>query len=85
MVGLHEAAIDYLCERTEDGVRYGPKVVCSTATVRRAREQIRALFGREMTISPPRGGQEPSSDIRLTQQVCGDAVDPVKGSSDEAR
>ncbi|MCG8556101.1 MAG: DISARM system helicase DrmA [Proteobacteria bacterium] len=58
MVGLYEAAIDYLCERDLDGGRYGPKVVCSTATVRRAREQIRALFGRETAIFPPRGINE---------------------------
>ena len=70
MVGLYEAAIDYLCERSLDGERsvdgqrsvdaqrYGPKVVCSTATVRRAREQIRALFGRETAIFPPRGIDE---------------------------
>jgi hypothetical protein len=32
-----------------------PKVVCSTATVRRARDQIRALFDREMAIFPPHG------------------------------
>lgn len=55
MVGLYEAAIDYLCERTVNGVPRVPKVVCSTATVRRAREQIRALFEREMQIFPPRG------------------------------
>ncbi|MCA9610381.1 MAG: DISARM system helicase DrmA, partial [Myxococcales bacterium] len=55
MVGLYEAAVDYLCERQVDGARHAPKVVCSTATVRRAREQIRALFGREMAIFPPRG------------------------------
>ncbi|HET8933818.1 MAG TPA: DISARM system helicase DrmA [Polyangiales bacterium] len=55
MVGLYETAIDYLCEREVAGKRCVPKVVCSTATVRRAREQIRALFDREMTIFPPRG------------------------------
>ncbi len=58
MVGLYEAAIDYLCERELDGHRYGPKVICSTATVRRAREQIRALFGRDIAIFPPRGVNE---------------------------
>ncbi len=58
MVGLYEAAVDYLCERTVGGVRRVPKVVCSTATVRRAREQIRALFGREMALFPPRGIDE---------------------------
>ena len=58
MVGLYEAAIDYLCERDLDGGRYAPKVICSTATVRRAREQIRALFGRDMALFPPRGINE---------------------------
>lgn len=58
MVGLYEAAVDYLCERTVDGVPRCPKVVCSTATVRRAKEQIRALFGRNMTLFPPRGIDE---------------------------
>jgi hypothetical protein len=58
MVGLYEAAIDYLCERRVDGLARLPKVVCSTATVRRAKEQIRALFGREMALFPPRGIDE---------------------------
>jgi hypothetical protein len=58
MVGLYEAAIDYLCERQVDAVARVPKVVCSTATVRRAKEQIRALFGREMALFPPRGIDE---------------------------
>lgn len=55
MVGLYEVAIDYLSERRIDGVSRAPKIVCSTATVRRAREQIKALFDREMAIFPPRG------------------------------
>lgn len=42
MAGLYEVAIDELC-RTES-VR--PKVIGSTATIRRAEEQIRALFDR---------------------------------------
>ena len=55
MVGLYEVAIDYLCQRQVDGIERVPKVICSTATVRRAREQIRALFERDMAIFPPRG------------------------------
>ena len=55
MVGLYEAAVDYLCERPISGTPRPPKVVCSTATVRRAREQILALFGRQMSLFPPRG------------------------------
>ena len=55
MVGLYETAIDYLSARGIDGVLRAPKIVCSTATARRAREQIRALFGREMAMFPARG------------------------------
>jgi hypothetical protein len=52
MVGLYEAALDALC--TRDGRR--PKIVASTATVRRAPRQIRALFGRpRVEIFPPPG------------------------------
>src|SRR5262245_37313824 len=42
MAGLYEIAIDELCRR--DSVR--PKVIGSTATIRRAEEQILALFDR---------------------------------------
>ncbi len=55
MVGLYEAAVDYLCERPVGGTPRPPKVVCSTATVRRAREQIQAIFGRKTSLFPPRG------------------------------
>jgi hypothetical protein len=55
MVGLYEAAVDYLCDRPIAGTPRPPKVVCSTATVRRASEQIRALFGRQMSVFPARG------------------------------
>ena len=58
MVGLYEAAIDALASR--DGIgnakRQRPKVIASTATVRRASAQIRALFGRpRVEIFPPPG------------------------------
>ncbi len=58
MVGLYETAIDFLSRRTIDGVARVPKIVCSTATARRAREQILALFDRKMDIFPPRGINE---------------------------
>jgi hypothetical protein len=51
MVGLYETAIDGLC--TRDGIR--PKVIASTATVRRAQEQSRALFNRKLVQFPPSG------------------------------
>ncbi|WP_420814498.1 helicase [Kineococcus vitellinus] len=51
LVGLYEAAIDAACSRT--GVI--PKVVASTATIRRARRQVRAVFDREAEQFPPSG------------------------------
>ncbi len=54
MAGLYETALDALCRR--DGAPRGPKIVASTATVRRAETQIRALFNRRMTaVFPPPG------------------------------
>jgi hypothetical protein len=57
MAGLYETAVEALCRRTlEDGTVVRPKILASTATVRRAREQILSLFGRERTaIFPPPG------------------------------
>lgn len=50
-VGLYEAAINLLCER---GGR-PPKVIASTATIRRASDQIKGLFGRQVDLFPPSG------------------------------
>lgn len=56
MAGLYETAIDALSTRTMNGKRVGPKIVASTATVRRATRQIQALFGRtEVEVFPPPG------------------------------
>src|SRR5262249_50897912 len=46
MVGLYEAALDELCARQVGEKKVRPKIVASTATVRRARPQIQALFNR---------------------------------------
>ncbi|MFD8651077.1 helicase-related protein [Streptomyces mirabilis] len=51
-VGLYEAAVLGLCT-TPDGV--GPKVVASTATIRRSGEQIRTLYGSGVQLFPPAG------------------------------
>lgn len=56
MVGLYETAIDALCSREVNGNKVRPKIIASTATVRRATKQIQALFGRnEVDIFPPPG------------------------------
>jgi hypothetical protein len=50
-VGIYEAAIQILCEH--EGRR--PKVVSSTATIRRAPDQVLGLFGRQVQLFPPSG------------------------------
>jgi hypothetical protein len=56
MAGLYEASIEALCVREIDGAAVRPKIVASTATVRRAQDQIQALFARPATqIFPPPG------------------------------
>ena len=51
IVGAYELAIDWLL--TVDGIR--PKVIGSTATIRRAQSQVRALFDRKSCQFPPPG------------------------------
>jgi hypothetical protein len=56
MAGLYEAAIEALCLRHVDGRAVRPKLLASTATVRRANDQIQALFARPSTqVFPPPG------------------------------
>ncbi|MBX5495627.1 MAG: helicase, partial [Bryobacteraceae bacterium] len=56
LAGLYETALEELCVVERDGRRIRPKIVASTATVRRAETQIRALFNRRMVdIFPPPG------------------------------
>jgi hypothetical protein len=59
MVGLYETAIEQLCTREQPGGKgVRPKIVASTATVRRANRQIAALYGRKpsrMRLFPPQG------------------------------
>jgi hypothetical protein len=56
MAGLYETAIDGLCMRKIGGRVVRPKIIASTATVRRAQDQIQALFARPLTqVFPPPG------------------------------
>jgi hypothetical protein len=52
MTGLYEAAIDLLC-MDKNGIK--PKIIGSTATIGRARRQVRALFDRDVLQFPPSG------------------------------
>lgn len=57
LVGLYETAIEQLSSRRgAKGKTIRPKIIASTATVRRAAEQVRALMGRpEVRAFPPQG------------------------------
>ena len=51
MVGLYETAIDAICR--QKGVR--PKIIASTATIRRAKEQCSVLYNRDVVQFPAPG------------------------------
>jgi|FLYL01.1.fsa_nt_gi hypothetical protein len=55
IVGIYETAIDQLCTWTLGGQEIRPKVIASTATVRRATEQVHSLFLRQVDVFPPHG------------------------------
>lgn len=62
--GLYEIAIDELC--SHQGNR--PKVIGSTATIRRAETQIRALFDRKAAQFPPPGLDHGNSGFAATDE-----------------
>lgn len=53
MVGVYEMAVERLI--ASNGAP--PKVVASTATIRRAEDQVRGLFGRDVRAFPPPGAR----------------------------
>jgi len=68
VAGLYEAAIDSLASRGRDGHTIRPKIIASTATVRRADTQIRALFERNETlVFPPPGPDRRDSFFAITK------------------
>lgn len=55
MVGLYETAVDELCGWTLNGKAVKPKIIASTATVRKAKEQVNNVFMRHVAVFPPHG------------------------------
>lgn len=55
MVGLYETAVDELSTWSIDGKTIRPKVIASTATVRKAEEQVNNVFLRKVSVFPPHG------------------------------
>ena len=67
VAALYEVALDRLCSRQVGERMVRPKIVASTATVRRAEKQIDALFDRTRTaIFPPPGPDRRNSFFAIT-------------------
>jgi Helicase conserved C-terminal domain len=56
MAGLYEGVIEDLCSDYRSAVVVKPKIVCSTATIRRFHEQAKSLFARANTALFPQPG-----------------------------
>jgi hypothetical protein len=70
IAGLYETAIDALATRTDGERTIRPKIVASTATVRRADRQIRALFDRHLVrVFPPPGPNRRDSFFARTEKA----------------
>ena len=55
LVGLYETAVDNLCGWKLNGMTVRPKVIASSATIRKAPAQINSLYLRQTNIFPPNG------------------------------
>jgi len=55
LVGLYETAVDNLCGWALNGKTVRPKVIASSATIRKAPAQIHNLYLRQTNIFPPNG------------------------------
>jgi hypothetical protein len=70
IVGAFEAGIGKLCQSDENlnGVPLGgPKIIGATATIRRAQEQVKALYAREVRQFPPQALTEGDSFFATTE------------------
>lgn len=86
IAGLYEAAIDQLCARGDGEARARPKIVASTATVRRAHEQIEALFDRHETrVFPPPGVDRADSFFARTVPATEDPARLYLGIAAQGR
>jgi hypothetical protein len=55
MVGLYETVVDERCGWKLGNDIVKPKIIASTATVRKAREQVNNVFMRRVSVFPPHG------------------------------
>ncbi|WXG39443.1 MAG: DISARM system helicase DrmA [Candidatus Freyarchaeum deiterrae] len=70
MVGIYESTVDRLCSRNIGTVIVKPKVIASTATIRRARDQVWNIFARDVKRFPAPGTE--FSDSFFVKEVQDD-------------
>lgn len=77
MVGLYEPVIEELCTDRRDNQHLAPKIIASTATVRRYEEQVRGVFGRnKVSLFPPHGLEEGRSFFAEPATLDNGAIAP---------
>jgi len=73
LVGLYETAVDELCAWEAGGRKVRPKIIASTATIRKAGDQVYNLFLRQLNIFPPAGLDVRDNFFSLEREPSGDA------------
>jgi hypothetical protein len=73
LVGLYETAVNALSSRFDGETVVPPKVIASTATVRRAFEQVHALFDRPLKVFPPPGLEPEDSFFAIETPIGSDS------------
>ena len=77
MVGLYEPVIDDLCTDRRGEEPIPPKIIASTATIRRYEAQIKGLFGREeVALFPPHGLEEGRSFFAEPARLADGSLEP---------
>lgn len=69
MTALYENAVDTLCQWQLDGHTVRPQVIASTATIRRAAQQVLQLFNRRVEVFPPPGVDSRDNFFSLERPV----------------
>lgn len=72
LVGLYETAVDDLCSWNVGGRVTRPKVILSTATIKRAHVQVERLFARQLSVFPPRALNADDTFFAEDQEVTTD-------------
>ncbi len=85
MYGLYEGVIEALCSAVVDGVPLKPKIIASTATIRGADEQARALYARVAESGESNDHLFPSPGLTMGDSFFGRYARRPDGSLDQGR